>query len=351
MASRASAVLLVLLLVVSPAVAATPTLAGTGAVAQTTTPQQPVNEQTAFRLQLRQNGDAAWRITDSYALEDDNDTAAFETLAGSFVDRQADTGWEQSFRDASRGAAAATGREMTITNVSRDYTVSEDSGRLVLEFTWTNFARVNGSRIFVQDAFNTTQGTWFSQLYEDQVLVISPPPGYAVTSAPPTDIDDGSLRFEGPQTFEPGYLDIVYQGDGPGPVGPQSGVPLWLGAGIVLVLGLAAAVTYLNRRRDLPSIGGGGSEEDAGGAATAPDDGVDDVDVELLSDEERVERLLTENGGRMKQARIVKETGWSNAKVSQLLSSMDEADRIDKLRIGRENLISFPDEDVTEIED
>ena len=53
----------------------------------------------------------------------------------------------------------------------------------------------------------------------------------------------------------------------------------------------------------------------------------------------------------MKQARIVKETGWSNAKVSQLLSSMDEDDRIDKLRIGRENLISFPDEDVTEIED
>ena len=77
----------------------------------------------------------------------------------------------------------------------------------------------------------------------------------------------------------------------------------------------------------------------------------DEPDPELLSDEERVLRLLDDNGGRMKQANIVKETGWSNAKVSQLLSSMDEDDRIDKLRIGRENLISFPDEDVTEIED
>jgi uncharacterized membrane protein len=47
----------------------------------------------------------------------------------------------------------------------------------------------------------------------------------------------------------------------------------------------------------------------------------------------------------------VDETGWSNAKVSQLLSAMDEADRIDKLRIGRENLISLPDEDVTEFEE
>jgi uncharacterized membrane protein len=47
----------------------------------------------------------------------------------------------------------------------------------------------------------------------------------------------------------------------------------------------------------------------------------------------------------MKQANIVKETNWSNAKVSQLLSSMDEAGRVDKLRIGRENLITLPDEE------
>ncbi len=70
----------------------------------------------------------------------------------------------------------------------------------------------------------------------------------------------------------------------------------------------------------------------------------DDIDETLLSDEERVERLLQRNDGRMKQARIVEETGWSNAKVSQLLSSMAEEGQIEKLRIGRENLISFPDE-------
>ena len=96
----------------------------------------------------------------------------------------------------------------------------------------------------------------------------------------------------------------------------------------------------------------------AGAAAAAAADSTDDdppdeddgVDVELLSDEERVERLLDRNGGRMKQAAIVKETGWSNAKVSQLLSAMEDDERIDKLRIGRENLISFPDEDVTDLD-
>lgn len=95
---------------------------------------------------------------------------------------------------------------------------------------------------------------------------------------------------------------------------------------------------------------GSGADDEAAGSTTGVDDpGEEDVDEELLSDEERVERLLRRNGGRMKQANIVAETGWSNAKVSQLLSSMDEDNRIDKLRIGRENLISLPDEDVGEV--
>lgn len=85
---------------------------------------------------------------------------------------------------------------------------------------------------------------------------------------------------------------------------------------------------------------------------SAPDDGEEhdevDVDLDLLSDEERVELLLERNGGRMKQANIVKETGWSDAKVSQLLSAMADEERVEKLRLGRENLISLPDEDEDE---
>jgi len=87
-------------------------------------------------------------------------------------------------------------------------------------------------------------------------------------------------------------------------------------------------------------------------AAAATEDGEDDgIDEALLSDEERVLRLLEGNGGRMKQANIVSETGWSNAKVSQLLSGMHEDDDIQKLRIGRENLIALPEENVAEFGD
>ena len=71
------------------------------------------------------------------------------------------------------------------------------------------------------------------------------------------------------------------------------------------------------------------------------------TDPALLSDEERIEQLLSRNGGRMRQASIVDKTGWSDAKVSQVLSVMAEENRVDKLRLGRENLISLPEESTT----
>lgn len=87
----------------------------------------------------------------------------------------------------------------------------------------------------------------------------------------------------------------------------------------------------------------GGEAEDEAGT-----EGEEETVPELLSDEERVERLLNENNGRMKQAKIVEETRWSNAKVSQLLSQMAEEGRVEKLRIGRENLISLPKDEETD---
>jgi len=91
-----------------------------------------------------------------------------------------------------------------------------------------------------------------------------------------------------------------------------------------------------------PNSASNGSGADGGEAAAEEE--AEAEDLSLLSDEERVERLLEDNGGRMRQADIVAKTGWSDAKVSQLLSAMAELGRVEKLRLGRENLISIPDD-------
>ncbi|WP_436924258.1 helix-turn-helix transcriptional regulator [Halosimplex amylolyticum] len=71
---------------------------------------------------------------------------------------------------------------------------------------------------------------------------------------------------------------------------------------------------------------------DAGGKSAEP---AQRTDQELIVD------ILESNEGRMKQAMIVDETGWSKSKVSMLLSEMEDDGDISKLRVGRENIISL----------
>ncbi|MFC6716886.1 helix-turn-helix transcriptional regulator [Natrialbaceae archaeon GCM10025810] len=285
-------------------------------------------------------------------------------------------------------------------------------GVISYSFTWTNFATVDGDRIRVGDVFADDDGSWFNVDY-GQRLIVQPPSGYGFHEFPSsTSSNEGALIWDGPHEFDRGEFEITFHraGSGGGGPGGSSGFPWWMGGAIAVVF----AVGYVLAKRDVltwpddrPSLpdavrrsiddaldsvrnakptrdetefvetdGAGStaasSDGDPSEANADPDGAVrpasagqvadaaseteleydedDSIDVELLSDEERVLRLLRQNGGRMKQASIVKETGWSNAKVSQLLSKMDDDDEIEKLRIGRENLITLPEVDPTEVD-
>src|SRR6056297_2528812 len=65
----------------------------------------------------------------------------------------------------------------------------------------------------------------------------------------------------------------------------------------------------------------------------------------LLSNEERILRLIRENGGRIKQQRVVSEFDWSAARTSQLVGELRDDGEIDSFRLGRENVLRLPDED------
>ncbi len=341
-------------------------------------------EDTTLEIQLQPDGDARWSVSAAYNLSTANRTAAFRTLAEEFTAGETDQLGLSAFERAAAAAESTTDREMGVTDIERtaspESALEDGTGRLTLSFTWTNFARVERDRLTVSDVLETPDGTWLPGLDAGQRLVLRPPAGYAVFSASP-DVPpprNGTLVWTGPETFGPDSFSVTFTGsvastatptdtpNGPNGPPPDEGGGLFWALVVTLTLGTGAAVMYVVvQRRDgdqgrergpAPAtddadgdVGPAGAETAA--AATGEADGSEDPEEELLSDEERVERLLERNGGRMKQATIVKETGWSNAKVSQLLSAMAEAGRVDKLRIGRENLISFPDEDVTDLGD
>ena len=140
---------------------------------------------------------------------------------------------------------------------------------------------------------------------------------------------------------------------------PTSGLtPVWLAGLVVLVGGMIVVVGtrfrgWWRERNDGAAATDGAptdgepSTPDGSGTVAATDseqaDGPQRTDepLEPLTDEDRVEALLGEHGGRMKQSRIVEETEWSKAKVSRLLSSMTDEGTVEKLSIGRENIVSL----------
>jgi hypothetical protein len=332
---------------------------------------QPPAEETRLEVQLQDDGDARWTIVATVPLEDREDVENFRSFAETYEEGERDFRLGvDAFKRAAAEASRTTGREMSVgqpdrsavvVNETEDGEVTNRYGELRVSFTWTSFARIDESgTMYVGDAFNTTNGTWLSGIGPNQTLVIRSPPGYTAPTTSPIGAENGNLRWEGPQTFSPGYFEIVYQPAPSNPLG-EFGLSTVLLTGALLLSAAALLLgLYLLWRRRAEGDGPEGAEDGtgtddpddppAGAAADAEAEADDEPDLALLSDEERVEYLLERNGGRMKQADIVKETGWSNAKVSQLLSSMAEEDRVDKLRIGRENLISLPGEGVADLD-
>lgn len=61
------------------------------------------------------------------------------------------------------------------------------------------------------------------------------------------------------------------------------------------------------------------------------------------TDGERLRTLLESSDGRMRQADIVDELGWSASKTSRVIAEMAEDGGVEKLRLGRENLVELAD--------
>jgi len=341
-----------------------------GATAPATAQQatQPPDTGTSMQVHLLPGGSAEWNVTMRFEVTDNG--TAFSDVATAFENGEADVGPSpETFTALAGRGSDVTGREMSIADVDRrGWRPTNDTGALTLTFTWNGFAAAGPDRVNVSGAFGPS---W--NLEANQRLVVYPPDGYLPSDfQPSTDngIRNGVLRWEGSRTFVNGQPRIAYSttsgqtttstNSTTTPAGPgNDGLgPVGLVAGALMVVLLALGGYILSTREGAQPDSTSdpeteselepepspteSTEEDTGDTdSTDPDAEVDET---LLSDEERVERLLKQNGGRMKQANIVDETGWSNAKVSQLLSTMTDEGQVEKLRIGRENLISLPDE-------
>ncbi|MHC3438108.1 helix-turn-helix transcriptional regulator [Natrialbaceae archaeon A-gly3] len=344
-------------------------------------PLQPGEPQQVIRINVSTDGDARWTLESHYRLETDDDVDRFETYAAAVTDGDRDAalegGYDVSlFENALEQAESSTDREMALTDSGWDdhriETTGDDHeiGVIAYSFTWSNFAAVGDNRLHLGDVFWADGQTWLPQLSDGQRLIIEPPENHGFED-PPVGTQNGALVWDGPYVFAEGELEVTFL-EGASTIGSPGLSTVLVGIVILVLVILVGGGGYVLATKYPPARILGTDDKESteleydhsvGSSAEAdrthedePEDPYDveplteEVDIDLLSDEERVHHLLRKNGGRVKQATIVEETGWSNAKVSQLLSKMDDNGEIEKLRIGRENLITLPEVDPTEID-
>ncbi|RKD94989.1 helix-turn-helix transcriptional regulator [Halopiger aswanensis] len=336
--------------------------------------------------------------------DNDTSEESFETFAEEFEGSETElyTLFTEQAQAMVESGTELTGREMAATNFNRSARIDgplNPVGVVEMSFRWDGFAATEDGEVIVGDVFQNLY------LTADQSMVIAAGDGLTFQHVEPegdytyqydsrssdTELEEAeSVRWRGEREFFDGRPRVVFDrtaaSGGVLSSVPDAGPSLpVVTAGLAVLLAVGGAVWY--RRRDGSGADGGSSETPAAAvsnssrertgtdaatptgaadsehpapsatsAATAPagssSDAADSAagsgsrtdplsDEELLTDEDRVVKLIRENGGRMKQVNIVEETGWSKSKVSMLLSDMEDEGLISKLRVGRENIISL----------
>lgn len=307
-------------------------------------------------IEVEDNGDAVWTIEYRNRLETDDETEAFEQLRtdiendpGPYIDR-----FDDRMASTADNAAEVTGREMAISGTDieaerRD--LPQEYGVVSFTFRWSNFAVVDGERLRVGDAID---GLF---LDEETTLLISWPADKELHSASPSPSEtrDSSLVYTGPTNFASGEPRIEL--GPPGVAADDGGIAastVIVGALVGLAIVAAAGFAAYRRREDLsePSAVDDRSVDDGSPPSDGdPERGSDrdrtheeGTDPELLSNEEQVLRLIESEGGRMKQQTVVERLGWTDAKTSQVTKKLREEGKLEGFRLGRENVLSLPED-------
>jgi uncharacterized membrane protein len=343
----------------------------TGAAQASVAGTQVDADDVLLAADIRADGSAEWRIEYRVQLDDENTTEAFDSLQQDI--RNDPENYTQTFagrmRTTADAAEESTGREMGIQNVTvtaERQQLPREYGVVTYRFNWTGFAVVEGSQLQIGDAI---EGMFLDSA---TTLLVSWPETYQVSSVDPSpdDRSENSASWTGPREFTAEQPLVVLTAQS---TSATPGVLSLALLGVVVLVALSGVVWYrrggrlpwAGPRADNgvadPSEGATGSEETERGAgeesvsetgaatATSPADATDadrqEVPAELLSNEERVLKLLENRGGRMKQQAVVQKLDWTEAKTSQVVSTLREEGKVETFRIGRENVLAVPDED------
>jgi uncharacterized membrane protein len=277
-------------------------------------------------IQLNENGDAMWSVEIREPLENQSEVDDFESYV-SQVDSSENNQTTQEFQDrfssVINNADGEYERNMSLDSLTLSAetanTATGDFGITTVEFTWSNYAGVN-------EQGNLVMGRILSDGYtlsEGERLIITTPEDYEAQDTPVSaeKTVQGNLEWSGPYSFS--NTELVFQES------TSTDLPLIpIGGGVGVVILIVISVLFMKSRT--------ANSEDKNDSTWNTD--------ELKTEGEKIVEILESNNGRIKQKEVASELDWSDSKVSRVTSSLEEKGVIEKLTIGRENVLDLKED-------
>jgi predicted transcriptional regulator len=223
-------------------------------------------------------------------------------------------------------AAEKTQRNMTAESLSMSVNVSGSYKIIRYYFTWKNFAQSVNGKIVMGDVFEVEN--FFSYLYGDGAVRISYPLDSVVESVSPEphERDDRFhvLEWYGTADFKTGEPKVTF----------AKNPDIWIAIkNIIFVVSLAVlaggcfiGTYYLKFKRGKEKM-------------------KEKIYVQKMgNDEEKVISLLRSAGGSLYQSAIADHCGFSRAKASKLLKSMEDRGIVKREDKGREKIVTLLEE-------
>ena len=286
---------------------------------------------TIDRISLHIDGSATWYAETRYLLTDENATKAFlqifwgkETKLQEFTDN---TIWLVNY------AKTKTGRNMEATNftigVSFEYSQTVTYGLVKCQCDWLGFAKIEDKRIVMGDAL-----WWSRYLYlrpeTRDAFIVEYPSGYIIIdTSPPPDYhkeSERTLEWYGYRNFSEYKPSVVLEERTFTILDTlRENLPIVIGGITMISASFVGLWFYRSKRKK--------EIEALVSSMSSP--------LEMKSEEDKVIDLLKAAGGSSYQSTITKHCGFSKAKTSMLLTSMEIRGIVMRKKQGREKVVTL----------
>ena len=268
-----------------------------------------------YKVQIKSDGSAAWMITQFSSAN-----ATVETWDV----------FQQRVFDLVDSATSVTHREMTVdeNSLQINTTVYSESKTTEYTFTWQNFSIIQGSKLSFGDVFQVNN--FFDQLYGDAALQLSYPTDYSVKSVSPIPYERqdsaDTLKWSRTQNLVTNSVSVVLISNSQeGNVSinflQQYGA-VFATSVIGVSLFLLGFYAFKHRKTNATST-------------------ILSDKSPLLSEEDKIMKLLKSSGGSMRQSKITEQCRFSKAKTSQLLAVLEKKGSITRYKNGRDKIVTL----------